>query len=131
MFGLACKGLHCAGCGKGIPASLFVLVVGILLASSHSFNNALGHAIELAVIVLGIAATVVSIATAAIIALFMRKGPKVVFVRTNRLLFSEIKYLEDGDSEWLALTNGKRPEIVPIIRGTAEVVKDERRRLPR
>jgi len=44
MFGLACKGLHCAGCGKGIP--LGAVVLGIILAMVAHSAGAITAAFE-------------------------------------------------------------------------------------
>lgn len=45
MFGIlggACKGLHCAGCGKGIPLGIVLLFLGVMAAISRGAHEVLG-----------------------------------------------------------------------------------------
>jgi hypothetical protein len=104
MFGLFCKGLHCAGCGKGLPLSIILLIVGMVAVRDPSFDSALGGAIAEATIVLASVLGGCWIVTLGIIALFVRKGPVCVYTRTDRITYSQMKYIETGDSKWLALS---------------------------
>jgi hypothetical protein len=118
MFGLACKGLHCAGCGRGIPAFIVALIIVFIAAS----DKAISGAIEIAAYAIAGAIAFAAIGTMAFLHLFMRKGPAVVYVKTDRLTYGEMKYLESGDTDYLALTGGQVPQIAPrnmrpVIRG--------------
>jgi hypothetical protein len=107
MFGLACKGLHCAGCGKGIPASLIVIIAAIVAFNSRAFDNALGRAlVEIAAFI-----ALAWVVTMVLYVVFMRKGPTIVNTKTDGIWYSEIKYMETGDDEWLAFS--PRREIAP------------------
>src|SRR5215831_17386329 len=99
-MGIFCKGLHCAGCGKGIPLSIIIIVLAIAAMNSHSFMSALGRALVEIVALIAIA----WIATIAIYAIFCRKGPTIVSCRTDRIWYSEQKYMETGNPEWLAFS---------------------------
>lgn len=107
MFGIFCKGLHCAGCGKGIPASIIVIIVAIAAFNSHAFDNALGRAlVEISALV-----ALAWIVTIVLYIVFMRKGPVIVNTRSDRVWYSEIKYMETGDPEWLVFSQPQ--EIAP------------------
>lgn len=43
MWGMACKGLHCAGCGKGIPAGavIILVIVAIVGRNANAISSAL------------------------------------------------------------------------------------------
>lgn len=128
MFGIMCKGLHCAGCGKGIPASLLVIVLAIVAFNSHAFTSELGRAlIECAAM-----AALCWVVTMVLYIVFMRKGPRIVSVRTDRIMYSEMKFMETGDSEWLAMAPPAQREIAPrvsapVIIGEVEHVARTRR----
>lgn len=118
LFGAACKGLHCAGCGKGIPASVLLLLVGIFIANLQT-----ALLVELVIISVSILSGA-GIIIAAMLGLFMRKGPAVAFVRREprTISFSQHKFLETGDPEWLALMGPiEIPEPRPTIQ--AEVIR--------
>jgi hypothetical protein len=107
MFSIACKGLHCAGCGKGIPASLIVIIAAIVAFNSRAFDNALGRTlVEIAALV-----ALAWVVTMVLYVVFMRKGPRIVNTKTDGIWYSEIKYMETGDREWLAFS--ERREIAP------------------
>lgn len=62
----ACKGLHCAGCGKGIPGGIGLLGVIILLAIAGSKHMAglIGqflHFLEMALLTVAIGAAICSV----------------------------------------------------------------------
>ena len=118
MFGLACKGLHCAGCGKGIPASLIIIVAAIVAFNSHSFDSALGRAlVEIAALT-----ALAWIVTMVLYVVFMRKGPRIVNTKTDGIWCSEIKYMETGDPEWLAFS--KPREIAPKMAAPVIIGKE-------
>ena len=121
MFGLFCKGLHCAGCGKGLPFSLVLIVIGIVAVRTPAFDAAMGGAIEAAAIAIASSFLIGVIGTGIALSLMMRKGPPIVIVRTevNRVSYSQMKFLETGDPEWLALMG----PIPPVLK--AKVVGDE------
>jgi hypothetical protein len=124
MFGLFCKGLHCAGCGKGIPGAIILFVVGILIAGNRAFD----HAIVEAAVVLGCSLLFAVISGAYILRAFYRHGPAVVHMRQGMdLTFCQRKFLETGDRSWLALTNGEMPELPEVNTGPkiyqAEVIR--------
>lgn len=117
MFGVFCKGLHCAGCGRGIPASVLLLLGGIAIAS-----------LQASVIIMGLIILIAILAGAGIISLiayrlFMTKGPAVVHVRQGMSIsYSQQKFLETGDPEWLELMGPfQMPETKRVIK--AEVVR--------
>lgn len=111
MFGIFCKGLHCAGCGKGIPASIVLIVIAIAALNSSAFDTALGRAlVEIAAL-----CAIAWIATIVAYVLFMRKGPRIVSVRTDRIMYSEMKYMETGDDEWLSMAPPATREIAPKV----------------
>jgi hypothetical protein len=90
MFSIACKGLHCAGCGKGIPASLIVIIAAIVAFNSRAFDNALGRTlVEIAALV-----ALAWVVTMVLYVVFMRKGPRIVNTKTDGIWYSEIKYME-------------------------------------
>lgn len=113
MFGLFCKGLHCAGCGKGLPLSLVLVIIGTVAVSNRNFDDALGSVITTAIEVACYSAAFAAVATSAIIALFCRKGPTTVYVRWKGFTYSQIKFMETGNPRWLDMVNGQMPEIAP------------------
>jgi hypothetical protein len=51
----------------------------------------------------------------------MRKGPVIVNTKTDRIWYSEIKYMETGEPEWLAFSQPKKiapHESAPVIIGS-------------
>lgn len=117
MVGLFCKGLHCAGCGKGLPVSIIVLILGWIAITTPAFDNALGEAIIISTAI-GAGAWIVSI----LIYVTLCRNLKVVSVRsvTNRLSYSQMKFLETGDTEWLALHGD-----IPAIENNHSVLRGE------
>jgi hypothetical protein len=119
-----CKGLHCAGCGKGIPASIIVIVVAIAAFNSRTFDNALGRTlVEIAAL-----SALTWIVTIVLYIVFMRKGPTIVNTKTDGVWYSEIKYMETGNPEWLVFSQPREiaPKAsAPVIIGS-EVVHVER-----
>lgn len=89
MFGLACKGLHCAGCGKGIPAA----VVVIMLAIVASMNDAMG---AIAVALYWVAGGVVLAAIVAplLIRAIVQRMPVVYIKWDNTPMVTEAKLIE-------------------------------------
>jgi hypothetical protein len=69
MFGLACKGLHCAGCGKGIPLGIVIILVGLATRVNNSALHALTNAVMWAAFIVGGCI----VATGAIVALIQRR----------------------------------------------------------
>ena len=106
MFGLACKGLHCAGCGKGLPLSLVLIIVGTLALTNRHLDAGIR---DLAV---GLCfCTAFAVTGTVILAWIFNRKTTTVFTRTDRLTYCQMKFLETGDREWLALTGGKMPEM--------------------
>lgn len=103
MGALFCKGLHCAGCGKGIPA----LIVAALLFVVLTMADVIATMLE---IVLSIGA-ICGMVTAIIYAAFLRKAPVVNCQTAGKLTYSQMKFLQTGDTEWLGLTGGTIPVI--------------------
>jgi hypothetical protein len=123
---MLCKGLHCAGCGKGIPLSIILIVVSIAALNSRAFDDAVMRALaEIAAL-----AAISWIATLAVYAIFCRRGPTVVNTKTDRIWYSEIKYMETGDPSWLVFSQPREiavKETAPvIIRGEVERVENIR-----
>lgn len=120
-MGIFCKGLHCAGCGKGIPASILVIIAAIVAFNSRAFDNALGRILVEIAALTALAWTVTMI----LYVVFMRKGPNIVNTRTDRVWYSEVKYMETGDPEWLAFSQPKRAlapkETMPVTIVGSEV----------
>ena len=95
MFGIMCKGMHCAGCGKGIPASIIIIIAAMTAFNSRSFDNEVGRTlVEIAALI-----ALAWIVTMVLYIVFMRKGPVIVNTRTDRAWISEIKYMETDDPE--------------------------------
>jgi hypothetical protein len=112
MFGLFCRGLHCAGCGKGLPLSLIILIVGIVAVRQPGFDAMVGGSIIEGSCIIGGSCVFAAVAGGVILTLLNRVGPKVVWVKWERgLTYSQIKYLESGDRRWLGLTGGILPEL--------------------
>lgn len=68
---VGCKGLHCAGCGKGKPAGIVALIVLLLIAAHKQMAGLIGellHFLEMAVIFVGIGL----VAAGVVIALSLR-----------------------------------------------------------
>lgn len=99
MFGGICKGLHCAGCGKGIPALsvIAIIVIGII------FVDVLA--------IIGAIIAICGMITAMIYGVFLRKAPIVHHQQAGNLTYCQLKFLQTGDTEWLGLTGGKAPII--------------------
>jgi hypothetical protein len=100
MFGAFCKGIHCAGCGKGIPAFVVLLLAGIYTAT-------LTTALLIEVVAICTAVIIgVIIITASLLGWLVNKGPRCIFMRTDRITYSEMKFLETGNRDWLAISGG-------------------------
>ncbi len=111
MFGLACKGLHCAGCGKGIPAG--VVILGIILAFVARSAGAITAAFEELIIAAAIVTFLaVVIATAAVVSLFGRVANEgILSGRWNGVGYTELSgHYQSGEPirEW-----PNRPAISP------------------
>ncbi len=72
-MGLFCKGLHCAGCGKGIPAGIVVVLVLIAVAGGKIFGG-MADAIRTALIYFAITVPIAAAFTAIVIAKIFRSG---------------------------------------------------------
>jgi hypothetical protein len=115
-MGLFCKGLHCAGCGRGIPLGL---VLVLILAYGISNKNVDSALLDVA-LALASSFVVGSIVIALLVRWLARhRYLTVVYVRTPVLTYSEMKFLETGDRKWLRLVGGSRS----MIEG--EVLEDE------
>jgi hypothetical protein len=127
-MGLFCRGLHCAGCCKGIPLAVVLFVVGLFITTTGHVLESL----EKAAITLGAFTAIAWVITVVIFSLvFGRrgKGPRVVCLRGIEPLFSEAKYLETGKTEWLALSSRTPAEIeaaayVPNHHGQVVIYSD-------
>lgn len=75
LFGLACKGLHCAGCGKGIPLGIVIILLGVVSQVSGAMIDVLASAIMWAAFIIG--GTIV--ATGAVITAIQRRDFQMIY----------------------------------------------------
>jgi len=75
MFGLACKGLHCAGCGKGIPLGIVIILLGVVSQVNGVMVEALASVVMWGAFVVG--ACIVATGTA--ISLLQRNDFQMVY----------------------------------------------------
>lgn len=111
-MGLFCKGLHCAGCGKGFPAGIVLAIIALAAIGSRHADRWIGRFFGEAAVILAILVPVILIVSALVLKLIIRVFSPVVCVRipANKVTYSQMKFLETGDTEWLELTGGM-PEV--------------------
>jgi hypothetical protein len=127
-MGLFCRGLHCAGCGKGIPLALVLFVIGLFITTTGHVLRTLEDA---AITVAAITASAWVVGIVILSLAFGRhgKGPRVVCIRTPEPLYSVAKYRETGDAKWLALSGRtpaeiEAPHYVPNYHGQVVIYSD-------
>lgn len=63
-MGLFCKGLHCAGCGKGFPVGILAAIILLVMAIHNHIMGAIGaliHDLEMIALFLAIGAAVFAV----------------------------------------------------------------------
>ncbi|HVH71521.1 MAG TPA: hypothetical protein VNB49_10475 [Candidatus Dormibacteraeota bacterium] len=78
MFGLFCKGLHCAGCGKGIPAGAVITLAAAAILGNGAVANVLGNVL----IALASIAAAFFVVAMAIAGMVYRNGASLVTWRS-------------------------------------------------
>lgn len=118
MFGAICEGLHCDGCGKAGSAGLFGAAIAIYIASQISIE-----AVIYTILILVGAAVFAAVGTLLILRVIITRGPPVVYTQTDRLTYSQMKFLQTGDREWLALHG--EPFVKEVNNGQGAIVGAE------
>lgn len=75
LFGLACKGLHCAGCGKGIPLGIVIILLGIVSRISNAMVRELANSIMWGAFIIGGCI----VATGAVITAIQRRDFQMIY----------------------------------------------------
>lgn len=116
-MGLFCKGLHCAGCGKGIPLS--IVVVLILIASRA--GTAISGTIEECIIAIMASIAFGVIATPLVLWAIMRKHP-IIGGRWDGLMMAEEKAMSEIP-EWARRASVESRN--PFMRLPSEAIHSE------
>jgi hypothetical protein len=75
MFGIACKGLHCAGCGKGIPLGIVIILIGLATRINDAALAGLADALMWSALIIGGCVMV----TGTIVALVQRRDFQMIY----------------------------------------------------
>lgn len=132
MFGLACKGLHCAGCGKGIPAG--ALILGVILVMVGRSAGAITAAFEELLIgaaVVVFLAAVISV-TAIMRVMARQENRAVLAGRWNGAGYTELTgHYQSGEPirQWPDVEY--RPQIAPRHTIPADILSVDYSTIPR
>lgn len=111
MFSLFCKGLHCAGCGRGLPLSLVLVLVLSYASTNKNVDQIMGQTILEASLALASAFAVGSIVISLLVKWIIKNQHLTVIstqLPADQLTYSEMKFLQTGEVKWLRLT-GRQP----------------------
>lgn len=133
-MGIFCKGLHCAGCGKGIPLGVILTLILFAISAGSKIGTAL-HSIEIGLVWLGIFGLAASTITILAIRAITRIRPVMGMRWSDEPGYSE---LTDTYPEWpkVPWIDGNRtsvtdatieaPKVVPDIDGTKKSTPNEK-----
>lgn len=128
MFGLFCKGLHCAGCGKGIPAAIVGVIIVLVFSGALKLAGAMGEIvgmIETASLYIGIGLALCGLATVLGIRAITRVKP-VMAMRWQGPTMCETKADADEYGELVS----QWPDAIPAYQFAGEHDTLEMDRVP-
>lgn len=95
IFGLVCKGLHCAGCGKGIPAGIVIILLGVVFRLASQVSNTMVHELASAIMWGAFVVGGCVVATGTSIALLQRRDFQMMYTNWEGPTTVQEKVQED------------------------------------